>query len=181
MPRLTRPLTTLTLLATVALAGAGCGADGSPGGGAAGSGSAERSGSTGSTQSAAHAKAIKLAECMRGHGLADFPDPDAHDEFEYGISVSAEVWTAAVEACKRFETPGMFSGRRTPDRQRAALAFAKCIRAHGVTDFPDPVNGDPLVDTTKIPSSNSPGGMTILNAAMQACHDEGTKATGEQQ
>ncbi len=36
-------------------------------------------------------------------------------------------------------------------------------------DFPDPVNGDPLVDTTKIPSSNRPGGMTILNAAMKKC------------
>ena len=36
-------------------------------------------------------------------------------------------------------------------------------------DFPDPVNGEPLVDTYQIPSSNRPGGMTILNAAMQKC------------
>ena len=36
-------------------------------------------------------------------------------------------------------------------------------------DFPDPVNGEPLIDTTKIPSTNRPGGMTILNAAMQKC------------
>lgn len=36
-------------------------------------------------------------------------------------------------------------------------------------DFPDPVNGEPLVDTTKIPSTDSEDGMRILNAAMQAC------------
>ena len=36
-------------------------------------------------------------------------------------------------------------------------------------DFPDPVNGEPLIDTYKIPSSNKPGGMTILNAAMHKC------------
>ena len=38
-------------------------------------------------------------------------------------------------------------------------------------DFPDPVNGEPLIDTNKIPSSNRPGGMTILNAAMQKCRN----------
>jgi hypothetical protein len=43
------------------------------------------------------------------------------------------------------------------------------MRENGVKDFPDPVNGDPLVDTTKIPSSNQPGGMTVLNAAMKKC------------
>ena len=36
-------------------------------------------------------------------------------------------------------------------------------------DFPDPVNGEPVVNTYKIPSSNRPGGMTILNAAMKKC------------
>ena len=36
-------------------------------------------------------------------------------------------------------------------------------------DFPDPVNGEPLIDTYKIPSSNKPGGMTILNAATNKC------------
>jgi hypothetical protein len=38
-----------------------------------------------------------------------------------------------------------------------------------VKDFPDPVNGEPLVNTYKIPSSNKPGGMAILNAALRKC------------
>jgi hypothetical protein len=39
-----------------------------------------------------------------------------------------------------------------------------------VKDFPDPANGEPLIDTYQIPSSNRPGGMTILNAATEKCH-----------
>jgi hypothetical protein len=38
-----------------------------------------------------------------------------------------------------------------------------------VKDFPDPVNGDPLIDTTKIPSTDRAGGMAILNAATHQC------------
>ncbi len=40
-----------------------------------------------------------------------------------------------------------------------------------MTDFPDPTPGAPLVDTNRIPSSARPGGMTVLNAAMQKCGD----------
>jgi hypothetical protein len=40
-----------------------------------------------------------------------------------------------------------------------------------VEDFPDPANGEPLVDTNRIPSAAGEGGMTILNAAMQKCGD----------
>jgi hypothetical protein len=79
------------------------------------------------------------------------------------------VWQKAVDACKDLQPPGALSGKRSPKQQSAALRFARCIREHGVQDFPDPVNGDPLVDTTKIPSSDQPGGMTILNAAMKTC------------
>jgi hypothetical protein len=43
------------------------------------------------------------------------------------------------------------------------------VRENGVKDFPDPANGEPLIDTTRIPSSNRPGGMTILNAATHTC------------
>jgi hypothetical protein len=38
-----------------------------------------------------------------------------------------------------------------------------------VTDFPDPVDGEPLVNTNRIPSAATNRGMSILNAAMQKC------------
>jgi hypothetical protein len=115
-------------------------------------------------------KAVKFSECMRANGVSDFPDPNASGEFpSYGISVSKAVWMKAVAACKALQPPGTLSAKLTPAQESAALKFAQCIREHGVPDFPDPVSGQPLVDTTRIPSSNKPGGMTILNAAMHTC------------
>ncbi len=63
------------------------------------------------------------------------------------------VWQKAVDACKGLQPPGTLSGQRSPEQQSDALKFARCIRENGVTDFPDPVNGQPLVDTIKIPSA----------------------------
>jgi hypothetical protein len=154
----------LAALAMVALIGAGCGSNSPSGGGTASSGA---SGAT--TKAADQGKLVKLAECVRAHGVPHFPDPDAKGEFAFGIDVSPAVWSKAVDACKDLEPAGIFSGKRSPKQQSDALRFAECIRENGVKDFPDPVNGDPLVDTTKIPSTNAPGGMTILNAAMKKC------------
>jgi hypothetical protein len=150
---------TRLLLALVALAlmSAGCGSSAPSGTGA------DESGTTGQEG------AVKFAECIRGHGVPHFPDPDAKGEFVFGIDVSPAVWQRAVNACKDLEPPGALSGRRSAKQQSAALGFAACMREHGVKDFPDPVNGDPLVDTTKIPSADRPGGMTILDAAMKEC------------
>ena len=61
--------------------------------------------------------------------------------------------------------------KRSSQQQEAALKFAQCIRDNGVKDFPDPIPDGPLVDTNRIPSSAPPGGMSILNAAMQKCRD----------
>lgn len=141
------------------LVAAGCGSSGS------GSATATTSGST----TTARTKAVRFSECMRTHGVADFPDPDKNNDYNYGVSVSEVVWTRAVGACRALQPPGTLSSKRTRTQQSHALTFAQCIRAHGVKDFPDPVNGEPVVDTNRIPSSNRPGGMTILNAAMATC------------
>jgi hypothetical protein len=141
-----------------ALIGAGCS-----------NGPAENGG-TGSTKSAtSQEKGVKFAECMRNNGVADFPDPDPKGEFAYGVSVTPAVFRKAVDACKDLQPAGALSSKRSPKEQTASLRFAQCIRHNGVKDFPDPANGQPLVDTTKIPSSNRPGGMNILNAAMHTC------------
>src|SRR5919198_383324 len=142
--------------------------------------------STSTTSSAANKKlsardkAVKFAECIRAHGVSDFPDPNAKNQFEYGVSVTPAVWTRATTACKDLQPPGTLSAKRTPKQQSASLRFAKCVRDNGVKDFPDPVNGEPLVNTHKIPSSNTPNGMAILNAAMQKCGYVLTETAGGQ-
>jgi len=173
----------LTALAIVALIGAGC-SNGSAESDSIGTGSTSTRTATTSSGAdkklTARDKAVKFAECIRAHGVSDFPDPNAKNQFEYGVSVSPAVWKQATTACKDLQPPGTLSSKRTPKQQSASLRFAQCIRDNGVKDFPDPVNGEPLVDTYKIPSSNRPGGMTILNAAMQECGNVLGEAAGGQ-
>ena len=183
----------LALAGLIGLVSAGCGSNASPEtdtasstGSASSSGTTSSASSTGTTSSGAHKKlsardkAVKFAECIRAHGVRDFPDPNEKNQFEYGVSVTPAVWTKATTACKDLQPPGTLSGKRTPKQQSASLRFAQCIRDNGVKDFPDPVNGEPLVNTYKIPSSNKPGGMAILNAAMQKCGNVLGEAAGGQ-
>jgi hypothetical protein len=150
------------VLALVALISAGCGSN-------AGSGADKKP--------SARDKAVKFAECMRDNGVDEFPDPDASGELTIdgvvngsSLDTSAPSWKTALATCKDLRPPG-FTGprRRSAEQQSAALRFAQCIRDNGVKDFPDPVNGEPLVNTYKIPSSNTPNGMAVLNAAMHKC------------
>jgi hypothetical protein len=179
MSRRLRPLVALVLAGLIGLISAGCGSNASSESGTAtstgtagdtGTGTGTDTSSSGATTKlTAQEKAVKFAECMRANGVPHFPDPDPKGDFNFGVDVSKEVFTKAVDACKALQPPGALSGKRTPKQQSAGLRFAQCVRDHGVKDFPDPVNGEPLIDTTKIPSSNKPGGMTILNAATHEC------------
>jgi hypothetical protein len=174
MSRALRPLAAFALVALVGVITAGCGSNAPSENGAASSstttsGPASSADSGATTKTTDQDKAVKFAECIRNHGVPHFPDPNAKGDFVFGIDVTPAVWQKAVAACKDLEPPGALSGKRSPKQQSDALRFAKCVRQNGVKDFPDPVNGDPLIDTTHIPSSNKPGGMTILNAATHKC------------
>jgi len=167
MSRELRPLVALALAGLIGLISAGCGSNASSETGTASSTGSTSSGAN--TKLSARDKAVKFAECMRANGVPHFPDPDPKGDSSFGVDVSKEVFTKAVDACKDLKPPGALSAKRTPKQQSASLRFAQCVREHGVRDFPDPVNGEPLIDTTKIPSSNKPGGMTILDAATHKC------------
>lgn len=176
MSRGPRLFAAVGLAGLIGLVGTGCGPNAS--GTASGTGTARNSTGTGTTSTTssdapatltAQEKAVKFSECMRANGVPHFPDPDPKGEYNFGVDVTREVWLKAVDACKALKPPGALSAKRTAKQQSAALRFAQCVRDHGVKDFPDPVNGEPLIDTYKIPSSNKPGGMTILNAATRAC------------
>jgi hypothetical protein len=153
----------LAALALVAVIGAGCGGSDSSGGGNAIAANQE--------------KAVKFAQCMRENGVSQFPDPDASGELTIdgvvngsGIDPDGPTWQQAIDACKDLQPPGFTGGgERSASQQEAALQFAQCIRENGVPDFPDPAQGQPLVDTNRIPSAATDRGMSILNAAMQKC------------
>lgn len=177
MNRKRRPLAALALIAMVALISA-CGSNGP-----ASTGSA--SGGAGNNSAANAEKGVTFAKCMRRNGVSAFPDPSGSgkltlDGIVNGSSLdpNSPAFTHALTACKSLEPPGFAGSRRSSAQMSAALRFAQCIREHGVKDFPDPVNGQPLVDTNRIPSANQPGGMSILNGAMHACSSQAAQAIG---
>jgi hypothetical protein len=176
MNRRLRPLTGLALIAIVALI-SGCGSN-AP----AASGTANGSGGASSATAAAQ-KGVKFSECMRSNGVPAFPDPSASGQFTIdevangrSIDTSSPTFTQALGACKSLEPAGFTGGTRSTEQQSAALKFAQCIRANGVSDFPDPAAGQPLVDTNRIPSASTSSGMSILQAAMQKCSALGVAA-----
>jgi hypothetical protein len=176
MSRRRRPLAALALIATVALV-SGCGSTAPAGTGAGSSG-----GGGHNTIANAH-NAVKFAKCMRSNGVSQFPDPGASgkltiDGIANGSSLdpSTPTFRQAISACKNLEPAGFTGSKRSPQQMQAALKFAQCIRENGVKDFPDPANGQPLVDTNRIPSAATANGMSILNAAMQKCRDFGAAA-----
>jgi hypothetical protein len=167
---MSRKLWPLAALAMIALIGAGCSNDSG----------------TGNDAAANQTEAMNFSECMRDNGVKEFPDPDASGELTIdgvlngsSLDPSTPVWKEAIGACKDLQPPGFTGDQEVSDEeQEVRLEFAQCIRDNGVEDFPDPAKGEPLVDTNRIPSSATDGGMTILNAAMQTCRDLAAEAMG---
>ena len=166
------PLPALGLVAMIALVSAcGSSAPAGPGDGAA-----------------AHAaKAVKFAKCMRQNGVSQFPDPPASGNFTIdqiangsSLKVNGPAFTQALTACRDLEPAGFTGTKRSSQQQQAALKFARCMRNNGVPDFPDPVSGQPLIDTNLIPTTKQPGGMSALNAARQKCGSVAAEAIGKQ-
>jgi hypothetical protein len=169
MSRQRRHLAVVGLIASVVLISA-CGSD-------------APAGTSGSHTAANAQKGVKFAECMRSNGVPKFPDPSASGQFTIdevangsSLDTTSPTFTQALGACKSVEPAGFEGGTRSTQQQAAALKFAQCIRGSGVTDFPDPAPGQPLVDTNRIPSASTSSGRSILNAAMQKCSAFGAAA-----
>jgi hypothetical protein len=88
-------------------------------------------------------KAVSYAQCMRSHGVPNYPDPDSQGHFppvQVGRNgVSPQAVQSAQNACRHLQPGG---GAGTAGQQQAkltqALNFSRCMRAHGVPSFPDP-------------------------------------------
>ena len=192
-PEARRRLGLAAVAVALSLAGAGCGGTASEGSGAgggadpgAGSGAGGTSGgSSASRSTSARDRAVRFSTCMRDHGVRAFPDPDASGELTLdgvvnGSSIDSDgpAWKAAIAACKDLQPSGFTGRKRGTAQQEAALAFARCVRKNGVRDFPDPVEGGPLIDTTRIPSAAGRGALEIpgFTAATDACRKHAAAA-----
>jgi hypothetical protein len=152
--------------AAVALAGCG--------GSSTTSSSSPTSGSAGGSNVSQTASSNKLAEfsqCMRAHGVSDFPDP-VNGDLNLRVSKGSDLdpgspaFKSALASCKSLEPAGFASGSGQSTGQQSQLVkFSQCMRKNGVSNFPDPQpNGTMLMSGGQI-DPNSPQ----YQQAMQAC------------
>ncbi len=87
-------------------------------------------------------RARRHAQCMREHGV---PEPDPQVLADGSIqrerydkdAVDQEALRKATEACRPYEAPGV-TGADGAAKLDILRRYARCMRAHGVADFPDP-------------------------------------------
>jgi hypothetical protein len=114
--------------------------------------------------------AIADSQCMRSHGVPDFPDPDKQGDLVIqgspgsDLDPSAPAFQAAEKAC------GPIPSSVTPaqeDREFSkTLEAVVCMRAHGVPNIPDPVLVGPARDPIiRLPLGNLPASPAFQRAA----------------
>jgi hypothetical protein len=84
--------------------------------------------------------ALAYAQCMRSHGLPNFPDPNAQGGFSLpsGITPNSPQYLTADKACQSKEGGGHLSPAKFAQLETRLLKFAQCMRTHGVPGYPDP-------------------------------------------
>ncbi len=103
------------------------------------------------TESYTYAQEVALAQCMRGHGLPTFPDPDPSGGFNGSVlsTFDTSQGQAAYAACRHLLAGGGPSvsqlqqdlqqvQQREDELLPELLKFSQCMRSHGVPDYPDP-------------------------------------------
>jgi hypothetical protein len=127
-------------------------------------GSAPPPASSVSGGSVRYQQALAYSECMRAHGVPNFPGPDAAGNIIQHVgpgqpSGNGPRQQAADNTCHHL-LPG--GGTADPGAQRRTvselLKMARCLRAHGEPNFPDPtVSSAPATASTV----SLPGGITL--------------------
>jgi hypothetical protein len=162
-----RPLTLASVVgaAAIALVAAGCGSG--------------RSSTTAAT--APHTGPLAFARCMRAHGLSGWPDPDTNGGFDKSVlqqlGYTKVRVRSAANACGHL-LPSGGSGPGETAQQRSTrladgLSFARCMRSHGVTRFPDPnAQGELTVEMVEAQGIDvrAPAVLQVVQACLPASH-----------
>ena len=96
------------------------------------------------TASGRAAQAVAYAQCMRANGVAGWPDPDDAGTFVKLTAQQLGVSDARLQAAEAACQPILASGGGAPRQGKLhaglaqLVAFAQCMRAHGIADMPDP-------------------------------------------
>jgi hypothetical protein len=123
------------------------------------------SSATGSDDPAAYSR------CMRSHGVGNYPDPDSNNVMRTaGIDKNSPTYKAAARACRSL-APTAPPPAMQAQLQAQMLAFAKCMRSHGVSAFPDPQIENGALQLKVNPGQIDPNS-PIVKAAIEACRSK---------
>jgi hypothetical protein len=144
-------LALVALLGSIGLLAAACGGGSKDPGAASGGGTTTTvapSGSSGSTSSgeSSQSEELQLAQCMRSHGVPNFPDPSATGGLlnaisAAGVNTHSPTYQEALLACKQYNPGANLTPAQSAANNAKGVEYAQCMRSHGVPNFPDPVTG----------------------------------------
>jgi hypothetical protein len=131
-------------------------------------------GSSGKTGTNAGADPLlKLARCMRAHGVPNFPDPSPNGGGvnigpSSGFNPQSPAFQAAQQSCRHL-LPGGGPPRPVPESIKLSLLkHAECMREHGVPNYPDPTFPGGGGVANLLPSDVNPSSPAFQRAA-KAC------------
>jgi hypothetical protein len=82
---------------------------------------------------------LAFSRCMRSHGVSQFPDPDSSGAIPkvtlQQLGVGSSQFQGAQSACAYLLRP---SNTQVQQTLSGMLVFARCMRSHGVHNWPDP-------------------------------------------
>jgi hypothetical protein len=142
------------------------------------------------------AAGLKFADCMRSHGVPNFPDPGPGGGIQInsdsGINSQSPAFQSAQNACsKLLPGGGPPRGPVSESRKLAMLRLAECMRKHGLSTFPDPTSAAPAPGTGFGIAFGGPGSFIAVpqsllqspafNQAAAACNFPGAGRRGTAQ
>jgi hypothetical protein len=136
------------VVATIGLLAAACGGGSKNPGAASASSTTTTVAPSGSNASGetSQSQQLQLAQCMRSHGVPNFPDPSPgggqlNAISAAGINTQSPTYQAALQACKKYTPAGNITPAQSAAENAKGLEFSQCMRSHGVPNFPDPITG----------------------------------------
>jgi hypothetical protein len=109
--------------------------------------------------------AIKYAACVRAHGVPNFPDPGSGGGLQIpnDINPASPAFQTAQRACQSLMPGGPGGpGAATAQQKQTMLQLARCMRVHGVPDFPDPVSSPPANPAGLALAFGRPGAFIVI-------------------
>ncbi len=116
---------------------------------------------------------LAFAQCMRSDGVPNWPDPNSNGVFDKSKLTSQQLGAsnsrvqAAQRACSHLlpNGGGGPSAAQLQQEKAQGLSYARCVRAHGVPNFPDPDSGGRIPDPATVGINQGSPKFQAANAA----------------